>query len=122
MISKSFNCDESLEVRSVYLDMSKARYGMKVFYLNLNKMVFLVNYLNFFKNDLSDRKQRVALNGLFSDWGPIKSGVPQGSVLGQLLFLVFINVLEVGIKSSIKFFANDPYFPSLITLTSLLMS
>ena len=59
------------------------------------------------ENYLSNREQRVALNGMFSEWGKINSGVPQGSVLGPLLFLVYINDLEEGIKSQIKFFAGD---------------
>ena len=67
----------------------------------------LVNYL-------SNREQRVALNGQFSEWGPIQSGVPQGSVLGPLLFLVYINDLEKGIKSKIKFFADDTSLFSIV--------
>ena len=62
------------------------------------------NLLKLLENDLSNRKQRVVFNGMHSDWGLINSGVPQGSVLGPLLFLVYINDLENGIKSSIKFF------------------
>ena len=54
------------------------------------------------------------LNGTTSDWGPIKSGVPQGSVLGPLLFLVYINDLEYGIKSTVKFFADDTSLFSIV--------
>ena len=65
------------------------------------------NLLKLFENYLSDREQKVVFNETYSDWGSIKSGVPQGSLLGPLLFLVYINDLEKGIKSSIKFFADD---------------
>ena len=70
--------------------------------------------LNLFKNYLSNRKQRVVLNGIESNWGEIKAGVPQGSVLGPLLFLVYINDLEEGIKSNVKFFADDTSLFSIV--------
>ena len=58
-------------------------------------------------NYLSNRRQRVILNGQVSNWAPVLSGVPQGSVLGPLLFLIYVNDLEDGIKSQIRFFADD---------------
>ena len=72
------------------------------------------NLLNLFKNYLTNRKQRVVINGSESEWGDISAGVPQGSVLGPLLFLVYINDLEEGIKSSIKFFADDTSLFSIV--------
>ena len=51
---------------------------------------------------------------MYSDWAPILSGVPQGSVLGPLLFLIFVNDLEEGIKSKIKFFADDTSLFSIV--------
>ncbi len=56
---------------------------------------------------MSNRVQRVALNGCFSDWKPIAAGVPQGSILGPLLFLVFINDIVCDINACIKLFADD---------------
>ena len=56
---------------------------------------------------LSNRHQRVVLNGVQSAWLPLNSGVPQGSVLGPLLFLIYINDLTANISSQIKLFADD---------------
>ena len=64
---------------------------------------------------LDKRKQRVLLNGCESLWAIVESGVPQGSVLGPLLFLIYINDLKKGIKSKIKFFADDTSLFSTVT-------
>ena len=56
---------------------------------------------------LSGRSQQVVLDGQASDPVPVLSGVPQGSVLGPILFLIFINDLTDNIKSSVCLFADD---------------
>ena len=56
---------------------------------------------------LSNRQQRVVLNGKTSVWSYIRAGVPQGSVLGPLFFLVYINDLVDDISSDAKLFAGD---------------
>ena len=56
---------------------------------------------------LKDRKQRVVLNGARSDLEDVLSGVPQGSVLGPTLFLLFVNDIDTVIASHIQKFAND---------------
>ena len=56
---------------------------------------------------LSNRKQRVVIDGSHSDWTHIKSGVPQGSILGPLLFLIYTNDIVDNIESEILLFADD---------------
>ena len=56
----------------------------------------------------------MVLNDSISEYSGIESGVPQGSVLGPLLFLIYINDLERNIKSNIKFFAGDTMLFSLV--------
>ena len=112
-----FDDKNCLEVRSVYLDMSKAfdkvwHEGL-VFKLKQNGVDG--NLLSLIQNYLTNRKQRVIINGTSSDWGQIEAGVPQGSVLGPLLFLVYINDLEDGLKSSVNFFADDTSISSIIS-------
>ena len=56
---------------------------------------------------LTNRYQRVVLHVHVSDWKVLKAGVPQGSVLGPLLFLVYINDLTDNISSDMRLFADD---------------
>ena len=55
---------------------------------------------------LRNRKQRVVLNGQTSFWADVNAGVPQGSILGPLLFLIYINDLADGLSSNAKLFAD----------------
>ncbi|KAI8505108.1 hypothetical protein Bbelb_172170 [Branchiostoma belcheri] len=56
---------------------------------------------------LSDRKQRVCVNGALSSWAEVTSGVPQGSVLGPVLFTVFVNDMPEAVTNQLKLFADD---------------
>ena len=64
-------------------------------------------YYGFIHSFLSDKHQRVVLNGQSSKWSHVKAGVPQGSILGPLLFLVYISDLPEGLTTSAKLFADD---------------
>ena len=63
--------------------------------------------LSLLQNYLQNREQRVVLNGQTSEWREINSGVPQGSVLGPLLFLIYRNDLPDGLTSICKILADD---------------
>ena len=107
-IHQAFDSTKSLEVRTVFLDISKAFdkvwHDGLIFKLEQNGISG--NLLKLLQNYLRNRK-RVVQNGSHSDYSSIESGVPQGSVLGPLSFLVYINDLERNIKSNVNFSADD---------------
>ena len=62
-----------------------------------------------FSNFLSERLQRVVLNGQGPKWRKVLAGVPQGSILGPLLFLIFINDIPANLECNVKIFADDTF-------------
>ena len=103
-IFKAFDCNPPLDVRSVYLDISKAfdRVWHDGLIYKLKRCNVSGQLLFLIQSFLKDRKQRTVLNGQSSNWGDISAGVPQGSILGPLFFLVYINDLAVGLKCNVK--------------------
>ena len=63
--------------------------------------------LNILVDFLNNRKQRVVLNGESSNWFDVKAGVPQCSIMGPLLYLIYINDLPYGLITNTKLFADD---------------
>ena len=111
---KSF--DEGFEVRGVFLDISKAfnrvwHYGLM---LKLQENSISGKLLLLLKDFLKSRKQLVVLNGQHLSWRDVNAVVPQGSILGPLLFVVYINDLSNGLKSNPKIFADDTSLFSVI--------
>ena len=96
----SSNLDKGKDLRFVFCDISKA--FDPVWYLRPNGNIF-----KWFRAYLSDRKQSVVFEGFKSNTKLITAGVPQGSVLGPFLFLLFINDITNNITSNIKLFADD---------------
>ncbi|KAK3097835.1 hypothetical protein FSP39_013615 [Pinctada imbricata] len=101
--------DEGKEIRVVFCDISKAfdRVWHEGLIHKLRSIGIKDKILNWFANYLSNRKQRVVINGVASDWGEINAGVPQGSILGPILFLVYINDIVCEISTNIRLFADD---------------
>ena len=108
-IFKALDCHPPLDVRSVYLGISKAfdRVWHNGLLYKLKRCGVSGQLLLLIQSFLKDRKQRTVLNGQSSNWGDISAGVPQGSILGPLFFLVYINDLAVGLKCNVKLFADD---------------
>ena len=108
-IFEAFDCNPSLEVRSVFLDISKAfdKVWHEGLLYKLKSMVVSGELYHLVENYLSYRFQRVLLNGQTSSWRPVLAGVLQGSILGPLLFLIYINDLPNELKSNAKLFSDD---------------
>ena len=101
--------DDGKEIRVIFCDISKAfdRVWHKGLLFKLRRMGVGGSLLEWFRSYLGQRQQRVVLEGSYSDYIYIKAGVPQGSILGPLLFLIFINDIVNDIGSNIKLFADD---------------
>ena len=101
--------DKGEPLDAIYLDFKKAFdtvphrrliQKLKSYGIDGNVKDWIASFLN-------NRKQRVSINGHTSPWSSVTSGIPQGSVLGPILFVVFINDLPDVVKSVVRIFADD---------------
>ena len=92
-----------------FCDISKAfdRVWHRGLLFKLSNIGIKDSLLNWFSSYLSDRKQRVVHANSTSNWSSINAGVPQGSILGPLLFLIYINDIISNINANIRLFADD---------------
>ena len=108
--------DDGLEVRGVFVDISKAfdRVWHEGLLFKLQQNGISGEQITLIKDFLSCRKERVVLKGQHSSWANVEACVPQGSILGPLLFLFYINDLPNGLKSNVKHFASDTLLFSVV--------
>lgn len=101
--------DEKKDIDIIYLDFKKAFDSVPHARLFEKLRSYGIGgcLLNWIKSFLSDRTQRVKVGSEFSDFGKVTSGIPQGSVLGPLLFIIFINDLPDVLLSNCRLFADD---------------
>jgi ribonuclease P/MRP protein subunit RPP40 len=126
LMSGSSTLNNLLEYREVLTKLVDDGHSVDILYLDFAKALEKVprqrlidkcrglgvgeNVLAWIKEWLCDRKQRVFLNGQYSDWGNVLSGVPQGSLLGPTLFLMYINDIDLAVDVSGSYllkFADD---------------
>ena len=101
--------DQQKQIDLILLDFSKAFDSVphKRLLQKLSHYGIQGDLHQWIKAWLTQRKQRVVLNNVTSRFVPVKSGVPQGTVLGPLMFLLYINDISTNINSSIRLFADD---------------
>ena len=103
------NLEDKKNTCFIFCDISKAfdRVWHRGLLTKLNSYGIKGSLLSFLQNYLSDRKQCVAINNSFSSFQFINAGVPQGSVLGPLLFLIYVNDIADNLLSTSRLFADD---------------
>ena len=99
--------DEGPPVDVIYLDFQKAFDKVPHQRLKLKAHGMGNSIINWIEQWLTDRRQRVVVDEEVSSWKSVLSGVPQGSVLGPILFLVYIDDLAEGVTGKILKFADD---------------
>ena len=105
--SKALDCNENVDV--IYLDFRKA-FDTVPYARLINKLYaygIRRRLLRWIQNFLTNRKQKIIVQGEESQWADVASGIPQGSVLGPVLFLTYINDLPDAIKKFVTIFADD---------------
>ena len=101
--------DSGGELDVIYLDFMKAFDSVphRRLISKLGSYGIKGEIIEWVQDFLIGRQQRVGVMGQFSRWSAVHSGIPQGSVLGPLLFVIYINDLPVNIKSHLFMFADD---------------
>ena len=109
--------DETKAVDVIYLDFQKAfdKVPHQRLLIKLKSHGVAGKLLKWLEDWLSERKQRVVINGKASNWRDVLSGVPQGSVLGPILFIIYVNDIDDGLTCKISKFADDTKITSRVT-------
>ena len=105
----TLSLDNNIPVDILYLDFRKAFDTVPHCRLFIKLAAYGIRgkLLDWIKSFLTNRQQKVVLNGASSEWSRVYSGVPQGSVLGPLLFNIYVNDIPSVVNSKTLMFADD---------------